>query len=259
MHSGYTFSQSALLLALASAKRIGDLHAFSVDSDCIHFGPGDCGVTFWPRITCLKSLSTPFRTQTVSLSALVFWVVDLTWCERSIRCASSGLWGFTSTVRPAFGNLTQLFCMLRVVVRRPYQKRLPLDCGRYQGCLYEAKVWNAPFILGLLSKGYRLLCALVERYVYSGYMLCRRLVFSEYLCQVFTSWTVSPWPPKCCRWVTDSRLCYLYSCVFAASHSNYSVQPFMLLLLLSALYSVQLQLYNVYSIGVPSCFVFTAA
>ncbi len=34
--------------------------------------------------------------------------------------------------------------------------------------------------------------------------------------------------------------------------------PFMLLLLLSALYSVQLQLYNVYSIGVPSCFVLTA-
>ncbi len=30
-------SQSAFLLALASAKRIGDLHAFSVDSDCIHF------------------------------------------------------------------------------------------------------------------------------------------------------------------------------------------------------------------------------
>ncbi len=42
----------------------------------------------------------------------------------------------------------------------------------------------------------------------------------------FTSWTVSPWPPKCCRWVTDSRLCYLYSYVFAASHSNYTVQPF---------------------------------
>ncbi len=71
---------------------------------------------------------------------------------------------------------------------------------------------------------------MVERYVYSGNMLCSRLVFSEYLArflyrQVFIQ-TVSPWPPKCCRWVTDSRLCYLYSYVFAASHSNYSVQPF---------------------------------
>ncbi len=30
---------------LCSAKRIGDLHAFSVDSDCIRFGPGDCSFT----------------------------------------------------------------------------------------------------------------------------------------------------------------------------------------------------------------------
>ncbi len=34
-----------LLLALASAKRIGDLHAFSVNNDCMRFGPGDCSVT----------------------------------------------------------------------------------------------------------------------------------------------------------------------------------------------------------------------
>ncbi len=42
--------KTALLLALASAKRIGDLHAFSVDSDCIRFGPGDCSVTLRPRM-----------------------------------------------------------------------------------------------------------------------------------------------------------------------------------------------------------------
>ncbi len=63
--------KTALLLALASAKRIGDLHAFSVNSDCIRFGPGDCSVTLRPRPGYVpKSLSTPFRTQTVSLSAL---------------------------------------------------------------------------------------------------------------------------------------------------------------------------------------------
>ncbi len=33
--------KTTLLLALASAKRIEDLHAFSVDSDCIRFGPGN--------------------------------------------------------------------------------------------------------------------------------------------------------------------------------------------------------------------------
>ncbi len=63
--------KTALLLALASAKRIGDLHAFSVDSDCIRFGPGDCSVTLRPRMGYVpKSLSTPFKIQTVSLSAL---------------------------------------------------------------------------------------------------------------------------------------------------------------------------------------------
>ncbi len=63
--------KTALLLALALAKRIGDLHAFSVDSDCIRFGPGDCSVTLRPRPGYVpKSLYTPFRKQTVSLSAL---------------------------------------------------------------------------------------------------------------------------------------------------------------------------------------------
>ncbi len=63
--------KTTLLLALTSAKRIGDLHAFSVDSDCIRFGPGDCSVTLRPRMGYVpKSLSTPFKTQTVSLSAL---------------------------------------------------------------------------------------------------------------------------------------------------------------------------------------------
>ncbi len=63
--------KTTLLLALASAKRIGDLHAFSVDSDCIRFGPGDCSVTLRPRMGYVpKSLSTSFKTQTVSLSAL---------------------------------------------------------------------------------------------------------------------------------------------------------------------------------------------
>ncbi len=60
--------KTTLRLALASAKRIGDLHAFSVDSDCISFGPGDCSVTLRPRMGYVpKSLSTPFKTQTVSV------------------------------------------------------------------------------------------------------------------------------------------------------------------------------------------------
>ncbi len=67
--------KSTLLLALTSAKRIGDLHTFSVDSDCIRFGPGDCGVTLRPRPGYVPNHDLPkknFRAQTVSLSALSF-------------------------------------------------------------------------------------------------------------------------------------------------------------------------------------------
>ncbi len=74
--------KTTLLLALASAKRIGDLHAFSVDSDCIRFGPGDCSVTLRPRMGYVpKSLSTPFKT---SQQPRVKQTLRL-------RCALSGL------------------------------------------------------------------------------------------------------------------------------------------------------------------------
>ncbi len=83
---------------------------------------------------------------------------------------------------------------------------------------------------------------MVKRYVYSGYILGSRLVFSEYLQPGFSSWTLSPKPPKCCRWVTD--LCFATSirgC--GCSHNIYSAQSSMiLLLLLSALNSVQILL-----------------
>ncbi len=60
------FLKTTVLLAFTSAKRIEYLHAFSVDSDCIRLGPGDCSVTLRPRLEYVpKSLSTPFeRTET---------------------------------------------------------------------------------------------------------------------------------------------------------------------------------------------------
>ncbi len=149
------------------------------------------------------------------------------------RCALSGFWGFTSTVRPAFGNLTSyLVWSIWPAITAAYTSQ-GLECP------FHIRVYLTRVIAS---------CAWLRG------MSIQKICFaagwsSQNTLPGFTSWTVSPWPPKCCRWVTDSRLCYLYSYVFAASHSNYSVQPFMLLLLLlSALYSVQLQLYNVYSI-----------
>lgn len=91
--------KTALLLALALAKHIGDLHAFSVDGECIRFGPGDCSVTLQPRLGYVpKSLSTPLKAQVISLPALCSSLCPL--------CACSGICGFISTTRPSFFSLT---------------------------------------------------------------------------------------------------------------------------------------------------------
>ncbi|XP_016097960.1 NACHT, LRR and PYD domains-containing protein 12-like [Sinocyclocheilus grahami] len=63
--------KTALLIALASAKCIGDLYALSVDEYYISFGPGDCSVTLRPKAGYVpKSLSTHFKAQGISLPAL---------------------------------------------------------------------------------------------------------------------------------------------------------------------------------------------
>ncbi len=60
-----------LLVALTSIKRVGDLHAFSVDESCLEFGPADSLATLrpWPGYVP-KVPTTPFRDQVVNLQAL---------------------------------------------------------------------------------------------------------------------------------------------------------------------------------------------
>ncbi|XDV26734.1 hypothetical protein PO909_030369 [Leuciscus waleckii] len=63
--------KTVFLLALASVKRIGDLHALSVSASCMEFGPNDSKVILKPKHGYVpKSLNTPFRAQVISLSAL---------------------------------------------------------------------------------------------------------------------------------------------------------------------------------------------
>ena len=63
--------KTVFLMALASVKRIGDLHALSVSPACLEFGPNDSKVILKPRHGYVpKSLNTPFRAQVISLSAL---------------------------------------------------------------------------------------------------------------------------------------------------------------------------------------------
>ncbi len=63
--------KAALLLALASVKRVGDLQALSISPACLEFGPNDSKVVLKPRHGYVpKVLSTPFRAQFITLSAL---------------------------------------------------------------------------------------------------------------------------------------------------------------------------------------------
>ncbi len=63
--------KTLLLLALASIKRVGDLHAFSIDDSCLQFGPADSQIILRPRPGYVPKVpTTPFRDQVVSLQAL---------------------------------------------------------------------------------------------------------------------------------------------------------------------------------------------
>ncbi len=63
--------KTLLLLALASIKRVGDLHAFSVNDSCLEFVPADFQVILRPRPSYVPKVpTTPFRDQVVSLQAL---------------------------------------------------------------------------------------------------------------------------------------------------------------------------------------------
>ncbi|KAI2650483.1 ORF V: Enzymatic polyprotein [Labeo rohita] len=63
--------KTALLTALASIKRVGDLQAFSVNEACLEFGPADSHIILRPRPGYVPKVpTTPFRDQVVNLQAL---------------------------------------------------------------------------------------------------------------------------------------------------------------------------------------------
>ncbi len=63
--------KTALLTALTSIKRVGDLQAFSVSEECLVFGPVYSHVVLRPRPGYMPKVpTTPFRDQVVDLQAL---------------------------------------------------------------------------------------------------------------------------------------------------------------------------------------------
>ncbi len=63
--------KTALLIALTSIKRVGDLQAFSVDDACLEFGPAFSHVVLRPRPGYVPKVpTTPFSHHVVNLQAL---------------------------------------------------------------------------------------------------------------------------------------------------------------------------------------------
>ncbi len=69
--------KTALLLALASVKRLGDWQGLSASAACLESGPNDSKVILKPRHGYIpKVLYTPFRVQVITLSVLLPSAVD---------------------------------------------------------------------------------------------------------------------------------------------------------------------------------------
>ncbi len=103
--------KTALLLALASVKRVGDLQALSISPACLEFGPNDSKVVLKPRHGYVpKVLSTPFRAQVITLSALPLSEEDR---ELSLLCPvrvyfeRSAPFRRTEQLFVSFGNRTK--------------------------------------------------------------------------------------------------------------------------------------------------------
>ncbi|KAI2661120.1 ORF V: Enzymatic polyprotein [Labeo rohita] len=63
--------KTALLTALTSVKRVGDLQALSINNACLEFGPADSHVVLRPRPGYVPKVpTTPFRDQVVTLQAI---------------------------------------------------------------------------------------------------------------------------------------------------------------------------------------------
>ena len=62
--------KTAFLLAICSAKRLGELHALSVSGDCLRWKADDTGVSLWPNPAFLPKVVNPQTVnQVIELSA----------------------------------------------------------------------------------------------------------------------------------------------------------------------------------------------
>ncbi len=94
--------KTALLTALTSIKRVGDLQAFSVSEECLVFGPAYSHVVLRPRPGYVPKVpAMPFRDQVVNLQALPSEKADpalaLLCPVRALRIYVNCTWSFKSS------------------------------------------------------------------------------------------------------------------------------------------------------------------
>ncbi len=113
-----------------------------MDSDCIRFRPGDCGVTLWPRPGYVPNHYLPPSSTSRDADT------QISVCPvRALRIYID---------RSASFRQSDHFLCATVVVRRagPYQNRgFPTGLWTLSQLIIQANVWNALFTLGPTQQG----------------------------------------------------------------------------------------------------------
>ncbi len=169
------FLKTTVLLAFASAKHIKHLHAFSVDSDCIRFGPGDCSVTLRPRLEYVpKSLSTPFeRTETFSPSALATKSSPSQSADAQTAICPVRALRFYIDRSSSFRQSIQLLGAMVGVQRAEAYRNKVCHTGLWTLSRrhIQPKVWKCPLHIRGRSTRAIVPPSVVKMYVYSRYLL----------------------------------------------------------------------------------------
>ncbi|KAL0146452.1 hypothetical protein M9458_058244, partial [Cirrhinus mrigala] len=164
--------KTALLLALACGKRVGDLHALSTNTACMEFGKDDCMVRLQPKRGYVpKVLSTSFKAQVITLQA--FAPQDSEPAAHPL-CPVRALRVYLERTSH-FRQAEQLF-----ICFGGRTKGLPVSKQRLSHWIVEAIALAAR----PLNEKNGFVVGLGKRYVGSGYLSGSRMVFTRHICQI---------------------------------------------------------------------------
>ncbi|KAL0151000.1 hypothetical protein M9458_053727 [Cirrhinus mrigala] len=126
------------LLSPSELHHAGDLHALSVNADCMQFGPGDCNVTLKPRSGYVpKSLSMPFRAQVITLPAFTLELAASDATPHRALCPVRALRAYVD--RSAhFRQPEQLFVLRSDLLYCLFSRKI-LSLCRQDSALYSGK------------------------------------------------------------------------------------------------------------------------